>query len=82
MEIPEKVICCRKCKCPIAHDKVIEIQDHLVLIEPSAEIALKKKSGNTSLLKCKLCFETIAYKYNEIIYLMKDKTFRTKTNKW
>lgn len=81
MEIPEKVICCKKCNCPIAHNNIIEIQESLVLVKISAEIALAKKTGNTNLLRCKLCKENVGYKYEEIIYLFKDKTYRTYTNK-
>lgn len=76
MNIPEKVICCKNCRCPIAHNNIKEIQADLVLLKPNSDIALYKKSGNTNLLKCKLCKDTVGYKYEEIIYLMKEKTYR------
>lgn len=45
MEIPEKVICCKRCNCPIAHSKIIEIQEDLVLVKVNAEIALIEKKN-------------------------------------
>lgn len=81
MEIPNKIICCKHCACPIAHNNVQVIMEHTVLLKPYSEIALHKKPGNTNLMRCGLCKSIVAYKYNGKIHILRDKAYRAIYNK-
>lgn len=80
MKIPEKVICCKNCKCPIAHNEILQINKQYVLVSIDAYIALYKKYSDSNIIYCKLCDDLLGFLFENKIHLSKKHTYRIKMN--